>query len=327
MEKYRSTADPSTGVHPFISPKDPTSIVTRLACVIVLLPLRLLAIFVGAFWTFTAVLTGFAFGLVCGAIRRPFYRAGHRFGLRLVLLGLGVWRCALPTLERPRTRETVPESGVPPGHGDVVYCNHCSYLDPLFLACAYSPTFIVPSGIGSDVRRISLLEAVFGSLNSSLLRNINAPATGKFNVPVAGTFLNKLLFREPQCESLYGCVESNRLLRRGPLLFFAEGTTTNGRGVLTFPATNLQRGLQTFALGLSYSTSRAEAHTVGAGVVHILGRMTAPSSEIRGRVVRVPSDGNIQRSVASLAGIPPLRIGAEARARFEAHLREMANGY
>jgi Acyltransferase len=304
MEKFRSTADPSTGIHPFIPARDPTGLLRRVVCLVVLFPVRVCFLLLGVSVTFCVAGFGALVAAVSGVLARPFFRVGHAVGLRAVLLGLGVWRYSSPALERPRSRVSV--QGAHPTHGDVVFCNHASYMDPIYLACAYSPTFVLVNEAGVCVR-VTLWQATQQALSGALV----APQERRDDVPTLAELAKS-------CEQR----------RAGPVVVFAEGTTTNGSGVLSFASQGMQvRDVATFALGISYSPSRAETHTVGSGLKHALGRMTAVGSEIRGRAAGVPPDGDPQPSVASLAGVPPLRLTAEARARYESHLLETSKGY
>lgn len=303
MEKYRSTADLSTGVHPFIPSADNTGLGSRLVCAICLLPARCCAVVIGVALASGGCLIAVVIGVLSRAMGRACVRISHRLGLRFVLFGFGVWKYSSPTLERPRSRACVIDS--PPGHGDLIVCNHSSYLDPIYLSCTYSPVFVQATAGGSLVQ-ISLWKAVL--LASTGVADKKDHEIG----PAVGSLANVAAFSAKR--------------RNGPTVIFAEGTTTNGAGVLRFPFLQFGKA-RVFALGLRYSPSRAESFTVGSVLLHALRRLTSRGSEIKGRIAGVAPDADAQRAVADLAGIPALRVGAEARVRFERHLADTADGY
>jgi Acyltransferase len=305
MEKFRSTADPSTGVHPFIPVSDCTTLLSRLVFVMFFSALRACVLLLGVGIACFGSLSSSAIGMISVAIARPFVRVGHAIGLRAVLLAFGVWKYTGPTLEHPRSRACVVNSG--PRHGDIIFCNHSSYLDPIYLACAYSPVFVASNATGK-LSRLSLFEAVWSSVRSS------ASPGGT----IAGDAVESLTRLATTCATR----------KCGPVVVFAEGATTNGAGVLQFSLPPLQLSQSSvFALGLRYSTSRVETYTIGSALLHALQRLTSSRSEIRSRIAGVALDANLQRAVADLAGIPPLGLGAEARDRFEAHMAQSACGY
>lgn len=305
MEKYRSTADPSTGVHPFIPSADNTSLVVRLIVLLTLLPVRCGAILFGIALVLFGILLGALSGIASCSLSRCCVRICDRVGLRAILFGFGVWVYSCPTLERPRSRMCAVDS--PPGHGDIVLCNHSSYLDPLYLACSFSPIFVYATTSG-ELIQASLWQAVSYASSGSAMKETQC--------------------RSSVVKSLAECAKSAREKMSGPIVVFAEGVTTNGAGVLQFPNSLLQYGSsRVFALGLKYSVSRAEAFTVGSGPCHMLKMLTSSRSHITGRIAGVAPDSDVQRAVADLAGVPALRVSSEARIRFEAHMAETARGY
>jgi Acyltransferase len=309
MEKYRSTADPSTGVHPFLPAVDPSPFALRIVLGGPLFLLRLPFLVFGATFTILLTLTAKSISLFSGTLARPFYRTAHAVGLRAVLFGLGIWRLHPPTLDRPRTRDGT--AGLHPTHGDAVFCNHASILDPLYLACFYSPVFAVPTETHGVFATLTLQQAVLSTLSRD-----STITTGSRTVGTA--------------KRLASISEASYVSSSGPVVVFAEGTTTNGAGVLSFSALGgppTRPHSHVFALGFRYSPSRCETCTVAAPAAHVVGRMAAVQSTIRAHAINVPADGDLQRNVAVLAGIPPLRLGAEARYRFDEHWQQVSKGY
>jgi hypothetical protein len=309
MEKYRSTADQSTGVHPFIPATDPTPFALRIIISLVLVPIRLPILLLGLILNAAVTTTAEALSFASGTLSRPVLRLAHVVGLRLALFGLGAWWVPAPVLERPRVRGGIP--GSHPMHGDLVFCNHASFLDPLYLALFYSPVFAVPTTKPELFAKFSLSQATLSALTGGCTAggNVFDPATGKTLIDLA--------------DAAYASSS-------GPVVVFAEGTTTNGTGVLSFAASGgapVRPGGNVFAMGLRYSQSRCETLTIGSPLAHVAGRIAALRSRIAGRAINVPAVGDMQRSVAVLAGVPALRLSAEARARFEAHWIDTQKGY
>lgn len=301
MEKFRSTADPSTGVHPFLPTSCDISIARQIVQFFLFLPLRLPALFLGV--VLTCVLAGIATVIksISPSLARPLFRLAHVAGIRSILFGLGVWVVRSPTIDERRTRDA--RVRCPPRHGDIIFANSASYLDPLYLAVVYSPVFVFISE-----------ENKYCSKN--LMSAITAVADGN---------------KQPRAESAmsldsiaFDAVRS----RSGPIAIFAEGTTTNGAGVLKFAEPEEQIAPNNmYALGLSYSHTRCEAYTVGGIVWHILRLMSLSSTQVRAKVQQVVDLRDMQRVVANLAGVPALRLTRSSRRTFESHWASVKKGY
>lgn len=299
MEKFRSSADPSTGLHPFI-PVARTSIPVLFLGFVFLLPLRLPLLILSLSLTILLAAISAALAILSPALARPFLRLAHRLGLRLLLLSLGVWHYSPPVLERPRSRSSPP--GVFPTSGSAVFANTASYLDTLYLACALSPTFVLVAP-GGRLVRASLVRAFLHAFNGA----VDAP---------------------PGASSLTDLCASSLRNSGGPVVVFGEGTMSNGAGVLAFRVgIDAQCAASMFAAAMSYSPSRRETHTVGSGALHALRLMCSFQTQIRCRIAAVAPGGDIQKSVAGLAGVPALQIGAEARVRYTELLAKMGKGY
>eukprot|EP00171_Calliarthron_tuberculosum_P020718 IDg20718t1 len=127
MEKYRSSADPSTGIHPFLPTAQLPS--TRIMIQgLMLYPMRLPAGLVLVVFYIAIHLLASALHFVL--VHEPAF-ALDRFAsilLQLALLCVGVQSSA-PTGRLPRM----------PSHGDLVFTSHASYLDVLYLIAALCP--------------------------------------------------------------------------------------------------------------------------------------------------------------------------------------------
>lgn len=297
MEKYRSSADPSTGIHPFIPLKTRRSIfLTALKPVFFILRFPILLV-TSLLYALLSLVPFFLSPIP--AFSHALHRILDYFLLSLILLTLATWPTSSPHVERPRVRTPLAQSGIPPGRGDIIFVNHASILDILYLARYYSPIFTTPPLVSSrpgDVVRLSL----FGALSRV---SCNPGKPEGLTVPLAA--LSKM--------------------RQAPIIVLAEGCSSNARGVLRFvmpsiPSTDLPSHTRVFALGLSYSRDHREICVLGSLTTHILHFMTMARASVRARVAAIPSDSpDVQAAVASLAGVPKLSIGYEAGAKFHAH--------
>lgn len=337
MEKYRSSADPSTGIHPFMPPKAPLHLHAK-PLILVRLPLL--------------VLTLLLYVPACAFCRLVPIKAVSYWLQRLtdilyqpmLLCCLSVWRLHPPVVERPRTRPAVsslsvahegdtnpksttktsssnkgksnPATASPsyPRRGDVIVCNHCSPLDLLYLTRYFSPVFAVPTfqlptSASSPAAQSPVVVPL--SLMAALRRVSCAPAPIPASHPRA-TRLSDL------------CRE-----RRAPVVLLAEGCATNGAGVLQFalPFDAMPGPMEApklFALGFAYSRGRSETRPLGGPsslVKSLFFFVTRPAAHIYTRMTAIcPTDmKHLQRTVANLAGNAPLSIGYEAGLKFAQH--------
>lgn len=283
MEKYRSSADSSTGIHPFLPQTEPSSLVSKLlspALFAIRFPLFVLSF--AAYYVLSSTIRLIPIPLL--------YKATIRLCDKLILpvlaFSLGLWQLPLPTLERPRVRNV--QSDRYPRARDLIYCNHSSPLDALYLAYSLSAAFAIP--VDDYVVRISFLEAMFGV------------GCGPKSRPCPSS-------QEPFDASV-------------PIVLFAEGCTTNAKGVLSFQKIRHYNAKEDniYALGIMYSADGRETFTVGSVAWQMFKMMCATNCQISARLTAVPNDSsNVQATVASLAGIPALRIAMAEGAKFRDH--------
>lgn len=307
MEKYRSTSDPSTGIHPFVIVRSSSSILFTFAklLIIIRLPLLLVLSFVyGVLTTIPLLLSPIP------AIAFSIHRLIDYVVLFPVLLTTSVWWPTVPVVDRPRVRTQPSLQFRPPSRGDVIFTNHASILDLLYLTWAYSPHFVVPlthAGSSTPSSAASSDTVIPISLFMGLRRVLCAPPSETIDSRKAVT-LYELSSRQT-----------------APIVVLAEGCTSNSRGVLTFLVhTPLKRPLDStarmFALGIRYSRDCREVNTVSSPLAHMLRLLTLPCANIRARVAAIsPDTPNIQKTVSSLAGVPALTIGREYGLRFYEH--------
>lgn len=292
MEKYRSSADPSTGIHPFLPPARLPAwrIVLQGA---ILYPLRLPAALL--MLTLHLVPQLIAVVLHLALVHEPACALERisALALQVTLLCVGV-------------QSNAPEGRLPraPTHGDLLFTNHASYLDIPYMIAAFCPAgFAIPRSDG-QLFVLSPYAALLWALR------------GGGELP-------------PSSSTLTDAAESARTRRAGPVVVLAEGCATNGGGVLRFaPPANSVRG-PCFALGMRYSRSRFECFTVGSGRIHVLALIANMGATLESRISHIPdaTKVNLQREVARLAGVPTLRIGLEERAKFIAHWERTSGGH
>ena len=137
-----------------------------------------------------------------------------------------------------------------PRRGDLIITNYTSYVDILYLAYRYSPTFLLP--IFSPLEETPISEGTktgrhtgTGSANISTAPVSQPPFLGYQPVP-----LLTLLGRTGDLPPTYDVIPKEayktlRAARRGekrPVVLLVEGTTSNGRAVLKLPDGVLDEG-------------------------------------------------------------------------------------
>ncbi|KAL1917629.1 uncharacterized protein VTP21DRAFT_4022 [Calcarisporiella thermophila] len=225
MEKYSRWRDPGTGIHPFLPPTPPridASIGQTILDYLLLVPCSLLAairilqlVCISLLWIILVEILG----LILYPIR-PLYLLWRRLFVfclaRTALLLMGFFYIPTETVSLRRGRATSesktswpPGGGVKPG--DVIVANACSYVDLVYLAFRYDPIFTHTFVQTATLRPISLLTAI---LNLTHKPDLEPPQGSK------DLDISKL------------AKEAKKLGR--PLVIFPEGTTSNGRALLTF---------------------------------------------------------------------------------------------
>lgn len=304
MEKYRSTADPSTGIHPFLPSSRPISpfrlilrpffLCLRLPIFLILLPAYLILTLI------PTLLSPIPF------LAYPLHRFLDYILLRPLLLCFGVWIYHYPILQRPRVRTSTSTStsSTHPSRGDIIISNHASPLDLLYLTAAYSPQYLLltPTGV------VSL------SMYNLLTRIGCAP---------------------PEITKMSSDLTTVVRKAKAPVILLAEGATSNGKGVLSFPQIQslLEKNgrecpsTRVFGLGISYSNDKRETFTLGSKITLFFRLLTEPACTIKARVTAIPVDAeNVQMVVASLAGVPPLRVSADLGRQFVKHWERTNEG-
>ncbi|GAA6035360.1 hypothetical protein JCM8097_008832 [Rhodosporidiobolus ruineniae] len=219
MEKFSQFRDASTGVQPFTVPLAPNSDPLPPIASILLAPFAAL---LGSVRTLVVLLLlGAQLILVEGVLRvfspvEPLYavltRAANAAISRLILAVVGVLWIKVETVRLKRTGRSPPQVPFAPKKGDLVVANSSSYLDLLYLAFRFNPTFLLPVTSPSSPNKITGFRRV--SLFTALLASGALPK----QQADGGESLEEALKKAS-----------------GPAVLFPEATTSNSRALLKFP--------------------------------------------------------------------------------------------
>ncbi|KAI8886061.1 hypothetical protein K501DRAFT_293046 [Backusella circina FSU 941] len=224
MEKYSRWRDPGTGIQPFLPPVPPrtdSSLLATLSNVIHIIvgPIQGLVklVLVGM----TALLYVLFVPLLgtlltpLGPLKRAWNRLFSAVFLRLILFLCGFLHIKTETISVRKSRNGPSTASGSIKSGSVIVTNSTSYIEVLYLAScnasSYNPMFVQVYTDSDKVKPITLWQAV--------------RSTGR--MPTSA----------PKDETLYSVKELSRLAKQkhlGPIVVFAEGTTTNGRALLQF---------------------------------------------------------------------------------------------
>ncbi|KAJ0398759.1 hypothetical protein P43SY_009827 [Pythium insidiosum] len=258
MEKYSRWSDLTTGTNPFVPHKQrlhdrlPVRALQALggaALVVVRLPLVLA---VGLVLVVTNVVTSIL-GFV-PLLGRLLKRLVEWLLCSLLLLLMGV----LVTEEDANTRRLGLASKSSPassrvGPGDVVVCNHTSFLEVLYLARRFSPVFVFVTPAGASkglVHACGLIEA--------LVRALSLPVADDRATP------RKLADVVARAS--------------GPVVVFPEGARSNGKSVLRFlpileqlPLARGKAATRVHLVAFRYEYKHfSPSHSAGRGWKHVL---------------------------------------------------------
>ncbi|KAI8986426.1 hypothetical protein BDB01DRAFT_785608 [Pilobolus umbonatus] len=221
MEKYSKWRDAGTGIQPFLPLMPPKTDITLLATLSniihmivgpILGLIKLLLVTV-VFLVYVVIVPGL--GLIWSPIpplKRLWTSIFSRILLRLGLFFVGFFYIKAETVSIRKSRQA--EAIKPPSvnNGDVIVANWTSYIDIIYLAARYNPIFTQIYLDTTNVKPITLWEAI--RLTAQI------PAS-----------------RPNQGDKLYTVKELSSLAKKkkmGPIVIFAEGTTSNGRALLKF---------------------------------------------------------------------------------------------
>lgn len=286
MEKYRSTADPSTGLHPFLPPpRVPIRQMLLRGPIVYLLRLPAATVF---------LLLHFVF-----RVGGQFFRwlGSHPPGRLLEVIGDLILRFSL---QAAGISSRAPAGRLPmePRHGDIIFANLASYLDVIYLSAYLTPTFLVPRGEG-----LVLITPV-----RAFLWSLGGPAIGpRFSIDNAGTYARRYR-RGPVIVLAEGCATNGR----GVLRFARQVRPPRGHSY-ALGMRHSREKRECFTVG------SPTAHFLALLVAR-------PAVGARLFYIRDSEAVDLQAEVARLAGIPPLSIGSAERQRFMTHWAETAGG-
>eukprot|EP00929_Paragymnodinium_shiwhaense_P101935 TRINITY_DN65130_c0_g1_i1.p1 TRINITY_DN65130_c0_g1~~TRINITY_DN65130_c0_g1_i1.p1 ORF type:complete len:347 (+),score=47.33 TRINITY_DN65130_c0_g1_i1:83-1123(+) len=259
MEKFRQFADSGTGVNPFLPPWSnyKPSILMRLVKVL-FFPIALvrLSLFIVAV-LYLALVQGLCMLIPVAALRRPVQYSLTYFGCHFSLISLGVFTASEALSDNRRLKLPVPQDsgrGRPfsAKSGALVFVNHQSLTDVLYLGMKLCPVFVFAASDGTPVQ-LSLIGAI---LRAGARRPV-APLEGK-------------------ADTLQAISQRARDAWQ-PVVVFAEGARTNGGCVLawrpsTFAGTeSLIAPVGCCLASLAYSKTGAYTphHVVGTTFRHM----------------------------------------------------------
>ncbi|KEG08351.1 hypothetical protein DQ04_07391000 [Trypanosoma grayi] len=255
MEKYRKYADAATGINPFAQVRTPTGL--SVAVAVLLFPLRLVS----------ASLVALLLLLVVDVLAYAFFLLpGLSLVSRLLLAPCqrGLLRCLLFTLGNMGVVRKVPRGGsggAAPAAGDVVVANMQSVWDMCVLeVAAQMPCCVVAFYVGGAGDKV-VAGGVGGGGDDDNKRRKRDDAAALYVLepsPLQRWRAWRHVYRTASLDFLHSVVVENsnsstsnhssggavvdltpvqqRCQRLGvPLVFFAEGSCTNGKGMLNIP--------------------------------------------------------------------------------------------
>mmetsp|Transcript_43505 Transcript_43505/g.170187 ORF Transcript_43505/g.170187 Transcript_43505/m.170187 type:complete len:289 (-) Transcript_43505:2235-3101(-) len=279
MEKYRNTADHSTGIHPFIPIVGVGFPVLNVVLAPVFLAVRVPVFLVGA----------------CLLVLSEFIGPISSLAAKTLLVAFGASRVEEKLL-RPGADDT-PE---------IIVANHGSFIDVLHVASRFSArTFVIYDAGDRKFVSKSLLKAILHSFSSA-------------DVPSSTD--NKVL-------------EVDFKAIKYPALVLPEGTTSNGRGLLTFESgafRGVDRGKKITLVGFNYGNPRvvtfSATYTVGSSVFYLLKMLAHSRCIVSTRISALTTQSSdpsveIRKALTNAAQVPLLSVGHRERAEFERNWR------
>ena len=279
MEKFTSWDDRATGINPFIEVKTkPRSILTILIGII----LGIIRI--------PFVLLFFAILLVCELIVWIVFLPPLRRLLKILLVA-PVARLLLFSLGYHFIQENVPDHrrlrlgrlpssfkvpgfGATVKNGDVILCNHTSFVEVLYLTWRFGAEFVqVDLPNGTTTSFISLLQTLRKACRNYMVTN------HRNDISTNGK------------ENIWDVVKKAGRNSNAPVVIFAEGIRSNGKALLKFPVVieelvNTTKDQRIHLLGFKYQTnSFSPSYSVGTFSSYLFGTLFHPNHSMKVHIV------------------------------------------
>jgi 1-acyl-sn-glycerol-3-phosphate acyltransferase len=249
MEKYKRFTDAATGINPFVPHGTSPSLLKQVvAAALAMLVIPVVAVCYLGYVLFGVFPYQFLGGVVSplhGILSKLFSRIACAF-IAWAKINVVAYPPRPSTLSTTKTKSD--EIDVP-SPGDIIFANCQSPLDPLALQCAFPwrpLTFVFPHVTASganDTEAITQCNSVIAAAQTMM--TLTEPAlTFEPDVGAAPSVLRCFDFTHLQ----------QRAKRQGRVVVvFAEGTTTNGKGVLRLPAVACDANATLFTAAIAYS--------------------------------------------------------------------------
>jgi 1-acyl-sn-glycerol-3-phosphate acyltransferase len=239
MEKFSAWRDKGTGVAPFLPPSSARAWAwwPHAPVYVVVWPLRMLLLLVLSVWftVMSVVAALLRLAVPLRGLSRLFERYYVALGARAALLFLGFVhvRSEAVSLRRSsvaRRADAQRADAAAPQHGDVIVCNHASFVDVLYFAFRFGASFAFPARHwAADARPPASVVLASSPLRALQLTFGHFGAGRRGALAAAGE-----LFSSPSAVSIGEASERAFQQRLGPIVLFAEGCASNGRAVLPF---------------------------------------------------------------------------------------------
>ncbi|KAJ7499014.1 hypothetical protein FB451DRAFT_1203959 [Mycena latifolia] len=282
MEKFSAFRDPGTGVQPFLPlVPPPPNFLTKLA-----VPLALL---VGVVRTALVLVILVVHLVLVGGLSvifipvPPVHRlVTHLFTAitaRIALLTLGLFWISIDNVTRKRGRGAKDIETWSPRAGDFIVSNWVSWVEILWLAFRFNPTYVLPvtETIPSPAASVPTSEAIShtpgrrtGTGSANITAASRAPTA---RIPIVGfrqvSLVSALLSTgraPPFGVGSYQSLEDIRRHAGSPVVVFPECTTSNGRALLHFADVFKEkvpvRGYNVFVMCVRYDPPTRSAATL-----------------------------------------------------------------